>query len=220
VSERIQQLADTTAKALDHLPRPRSDAGGSLTWAAFNLGAARVGEGIVEALIEGTSGFLRLQRQFHESWDVMEVAAMSLSFEDTHTSLDLCANAIYLASGGTPSADGSYKGMTHWKALQAATLPANCRAWVEALASHPDTGLLKECRHALSHRSVRRDLSIGLGSVEYRTLIQISIPPVPGTAEGRPLGSIEKLIPGLVRFGEDQFAACCAALRADYGQQT
>ena len=83
-------------------------------WAAFNLRTARMGQRIVEELGSGSTGVARVRAVFHEEWDVLEIGAMSLGFEDVMTALDLCANAVYLASGGAPTSDGAYKDLGYW----------------------------------------------------------------------------------------------------------
>jgi hypothetical protein len=81
---------------------PEEDAGGpgvssevtaDLTWAAFNLSAARAGLRMVEALALGQTNYERLNNLLQEDWDQLEVAAMSLGFGEVQTALDLCANA-------------------------------------------------------------------------------------------------------------------------------
>jgi len=50
----------------------------------------------------GDRGYQRFRGVFPEEWDIVEIAAMSLAFEDSATALDLCANTVYLAAGGVP----------------------------------------------------------------------------------------------------------------------
>jgi hypothetical protein len=153
---------------------------------------------------------------FPEEWDVLEVAAMSLAFEDTMTALDLLANAVYVACGGTPSASGAYKDLGYWTPTRiAAVTQANTKRWLDAVTTSADLSLLKTCRDALTHRSVTRLVSMGGGV--GRSVVEIAERPVPGSAATAPLGGIDVLIPNVLTFGEQQLQACSAALRADFG---
>jgi hypothetical protein len=217
MADPLYELAREVESSLDPLGPPRRDAGGALHWAAFNLRAARVGQTIVGELASGTQGYARLQTVLHEEWDVLEIAAMSLGFEDVMTAIDLCAYAVYLASGGTPSADGSFKDLGYWSATRAAALSAATRKWVTDLLSNPDSDLLRQCRDALTHRSVRRHIRIAVGSIEGRSLVEITQRPTVLDPSPSSLGSIGDLIPRLLAFVERQFRLCCDAIKADYG---
>lgn len=217
MADPLFELARDVESALDPLGPPRRDAGGILGWAAFNLRAAHVGQRIAGELASGSGGYERLKVVLPEEWDVLEIAAMSLGFGDVMTAIDLCAHAVYLASGGTPSADGSFKDLGHWSPTRAAALPNATRKWVIDLRSDPDTDLLRRCRDALTHRSVRRLIRIAVGAVEGRSLVEITERPTSGNPSPSSLGSIGDLVPHLVAFGEAQFRLCCAAIKADYG---
>jgi hypothetical protein len=142
---------------------------------------------------------------------------MSLGFGDVMTAIDLCAHAVYLASGGTPSRGGSFKDLHYWSATRAAALQKATRKWVTDLRNDPDTDLLRRCRDALTHRSVRRLIRIAVGAVAGRSLVEITGRPTLRHPSPSSLGSIGDLIPRLVAFGEVQFRMCCEAIKADYG---
>ena len=183
-------------------------------WAAFNLRTARMGQRIVEELGSGSTGVARVRAVFHEEWDVLEIGAMSLGFEDVMTALDLCANAVYLASGGAPTSDGAYKDLGYWTPGRVGSLPTNTHDWLLALLAHPDKQLLKHCRDELAHHAVPRHDFRGAGGAATPPLTEITIPAVGGDPPARV--SIGVLIPRLVAFGEDQFVRCSAALEADF----
>jgi len=134
-------------------------------WAAFNLRTARMGERIAAELRSGSAGVARVRAVFHDEWDVLEIGAMSLAFEDVMTALDLCANAVYLASGGTPTADGAYKDLGFWTPRRLVKLPSNTQEWLLALQVHPDMILLDHCRTELAHRAVQRHVIRGAGAL-------------------------------------------------------
>jgi len=183
-------------------------------WAVFNLRTARMGERIAAEMGSGSAGVARLRAVFHEEWDVLEVGAMSLGFEDVMTALDLCANAVYLVAGGTPSSGGAYKDLGYWTPGRVAKLPSNTHDWLVALQAHPDKHLLDHCRTELAHRAVQRHVIRGAGGAATPSLTEITIPAVGGDPPARV--SIGVLIPRLVEFGNDQFLRCCAALESDF----
>jgi hypothetical protein len=175
-----------------------------------------MGRQIVELLESGPEGLARLQEIFPGQWDTLEVAAMSLGFEDVTTAMDLCSNAVYLATGGTPSSDGRFKDLGHWSAHRASTLPTATRDWVTGVVGDPQTEVLQKCREALAHRTLRRRIAVQVGSIEGRSLVEITTLPTPGGVPPQSLGNIGVLIPQLVAFGETQFVLCCEALKADF----
>lgn len=210
------ELGGETEKALTYLGEPRSTAGRMLQWAVFNLRAARIGERIVKELSAGNDGYQQLFAVFPEPWDVLEVAAMSLAFEDVTTALDLCANAVYVAAGGTPSLSGEFKDLRYWTPARVASLPSASRKWVGDLLADPNTATLRLCREGLAHRLVTRHIRMG-GGVD-RSLAEIATLATPGGTPSVTLGSILDLIPQLVRFGEGQYETCCRTLQADFGR--
>ena len=208
--------AGVTARRLEQLSGTRRDAGRSIMWAAFNLRAARMGARIAAELGSGSAGLARLRAVFDEQWDVLEIGAMSLGFEDVMSALDLCANAIYLASGGQPASDGKYKDLGWWKPGHLATLSGtpNTLRWVSELQADSERQILEHCRAMLTHRAVPRHIFRGAGGAPTPPLTEIRIPAVGSSPAQRV--SIGVLIPRLVQFGDNQFERCCAALLADY----
>ena len=69
-------------------------------WAAFNLRAARMGARIAAELGSGSAGLARLRAVFDEQWDVLEIGAMSLGFEDVMSAL---VGDPHVAAGGVDS---------------------------------------------------------------------------------------------------------------------
>ena len=84
-----------------------ADAGADLAWAWLNIGAAAMGATIVERL-----GADQMEADFNAiskvPWEISEVAGMSLAFEDSMTTLDLCADAVFLACGHQRLANGQF----------------------------------------------------------------------------------------------------------------
>jgi hypothetical protein len=78
------------------------------------------------------------------------------------------------------------------------------KQWLDELSNAPDLGLLIECRDALTHRRVARQMSLG----RTRKVCAISL------QDGRQVG-IDELIPQLVAFGEATLRGLCEAIRTD-----
>lgn len=217
-------LAQDTERVLQNSQTARNapQVGSDLTWAAWHLEAAAAGQRIVESLKAGHVG--ELTQLFGIQWDALEVMAMSLGFGDVMSALDLCADALYLVTGGTPKSTGGFKDMGWWTPSRATTLPPRLRAWINALLVSADWPLLKNCRHPIIHRYLQRTIavsftdSLATGQTSYhRSLVDISLPPPPPyTAAPTPLGNIGDLIPRLRGFGEAQYHDFCAALQATY----
>jgi hypothetical protein len=168
-----------------------------------------MGRTIVGALAAGKTDQLAI---FGQPPEILEVASMSLAFEDVMTALDLSADAIFLACGQPLHASGRFYDLGELK-KQHEKLPVSAalRAWIDQLLAHPDLALLQACRQDLTHR-VPKMLS-GVGNVTSlgRPLSEIARTfDAQGRAEN--LGSIGDLIPRLVGFGEMQFETLCEAI--------
>jgi hypothetical protein len=189
-----------------------SQAGDDLAWAWFNLGAAGMGREIVQRLAR--NDVTDLTAIFDEPWDILEVAAMSLGFEDAMTALDLCSDAVFIASG-RPQKEGGYAYDIGELRRQRSTLnaPAAIQAWIDQLCAHPDLRLLEACRHPLTHRTVRRHIAFNVTS-SVRTPSEITT--LHGTAAPQGRGPIDDLIPRLVGFAEDQLERLCQAILTDF----
>lgn len=211
----LTRLAQDTEGALTAAGRVRNigDVGPDLAWASFNLRAARMGQKMVVSLAHGR---FRFMQSLNEEWDIAEVAAMSLSFGDVATALDLCADAIYRANAGSRPPSGAFWDLGQWgRPPKAVVLQPASAAWVKRTLRSSRQSELKACRDALTHRRVRRDIAVSVGASPGRSLARIAGAGSPG-APGPVLGDIGILIPRMVAFGESRFRACCQALRADF----
>ncbi len=187
-----------------------------LAWAWFNLGAAGMGRTIVTRLGNGVLDS-ELDRIFSEPWDILEVAAMSLAFEDAMTALDLCADAVMIAGGQPIRADGKYYDIGLLRRDQKKlTLTPSVQAWVVQLLPQTDLALLTACRNPLTHQSVRRHIGVTLGTGVPTGRALSEITTLHGAAPPKGRGSIGILIPQLVGFSEKQVEALCSAVLADY----
>lgn len=192
-------------------------AGADLAWASLNIGAAAIGGTIAERLA-GDQMESDLRAIGAVPWEITEVAAMSLAFEDSMTALDLCADAIFLSCGHQRPSSGQFfdVGQLRKKHLSLSPSPS-VRAWIDQFVTDPDLALLEECRHALAHRFVRRDYMVKLepDSAVKRTLSGITTLADSGhPAQSK--GSIGLLIPRLVGFAETQVEALFEAILKDY----
>lgn len=194
-----------------------AEAGADLAWAWLNIGAAAMGATIVERL-EADQMDVYFNAISKVPWEICEVAAMSLAFEDSMTALDLCADAVFLACGHQRQANGQFYdvGQLRKKHLSLSPTPS-VFGWIDKFLAAPDLGLLEECRHALAHRQVRRDYMVTLeaGSAVKRALSEITMLPN-SNHPAQSKGSIGSLIPRLVGFAETQIEALCEAILKDY----
>jgi hypothetical protein len=195
---------EATIRAAGKAPFGSAD---RLLWAAFNLRSARIGQRIITLLAASPSGYSALSAQLDAEWDVLEVAAMSLAFEDSMTALDICANALYEAVGGTAPPSGIFRDVGYWSTVRIAALSKpTTKAWITALTSSADYADLKLARDALTHRYVSRQMFRG----GTRSVSSIATP-------GRSLGSLDVLIPRTILFAEQEFESFCGALAKDFG---
>jgi hypothetical protein len=210
----LQTLSSRAGRALVRAGVPHQ-AGDDLAWAWFNLGAADMGRTIVARL--ATDKIDHLTAMFSQPWDILEVGAMSLAFEDVMTALDLCADAIFLACREPLDAAGRFYDLGNLKKRhQRLSASPSIRAWIDQLLRHPDLSLAEDCRHPLTHRFVRRHIlmAVGEGPPSARSLSEITT--LHGVDPPRGRGSIGVLIPRVVGFGEAQLESLCRAILTDF----
>lgn len=213
-SDALQTLSSRAGRALVRAGA-RDQAGQDLAWAWFNLGAADMGRTIVARLAADKTD--ELTAMFDQPWDILEVGAMSLAFEDVMTALDLCADAVFLACGEPLDPTGRFYDLGSLKKHhQRLCASPSIRAWIDQLLRHPDLALAEDCRNPLTHRFVRRHIlmAVGTGAPSVRSLSEITTLHGQGPPRGR--GSIGDLVPRLVGFGEGQLASLCQAILTDF----
>ncbi len=205
----LQTLSSQAGRKL--MQEGKGRAGDDLAWAWFNLSTADRGRTIIGRLANGEMD--QLQAIFGQPWDVLEVAAMSLAFEDVMTAIVLCTDAVLLICGELPDPRGQFYGLGDLKKRRGKlAAPAAIRAWIDQLLQHSDLTLLEDCRHALTHRTVRRHPRLRLvsGRPARRALTEITT--LHGQDPPQSRGSIGELIPRLVSFGETQLESLCQAV--------
>ena len=215
VVERIRALSSRAGRALVNGgidPRASTDLG----WVWLNIGSADIGWTLVERLGKREMAD-ELKALKDVPWEICEVAGMSLGFEDSMTALDLCADAVFLACREPAKARGRFYDVADLRQLGAQlAAPPSIRGWIDSFLAEPDLTLLEECRHALAHRHVRRHYAVTLspGVPVERALSEITTFAHGGA--GRSRGSIDALIPRLVRFAERQAESVCEAILRDF----
>jgi hypothetical protein len=208
----LQVLSSRAGRALVRTGVP-DQAGQDLAWAWFNLGAADMGRTIVGRLAAGK--FDELTAMFNEPWDILEVGAMSLAFEDVMTALDLCADAVFLACREPLDPTGRFYDLGNLKKRHRhLSASPSIRAWIDQLLCHPDLTLAEDCRHPLTHRFVRRHILMAVGGAPFRSVSEITT--LHGQDPPRGRGSIGDLVPRLVGFGETHFESLCLAILTDF----
>lgn len=211
----LQGLARQAGSALIAAGVP-VQAATDLWWAAYHLDAAEMGWAIGAGL--GGGGIdARLHALFDQPHDVLEVAATSLGFNSTMSALDLCADAALLACGEPLKGDGRFYDVEELRRRQRHRLavPAALRGWIDRFLACPELAELIDCRHGLTHRTPRREITYRperRGMPAVRELAEITT--LHGVGPAQPHGSIADLVPRLVSFGEDQLQALCTAFLA------
>ncbi len=212
----LQTLARQAGQALVSAGVP-FQAAVDLDWASRHLRAADVGRTIVGRL--GTGQVDRqLEVVFGQTWDALELTAMSLGFGDTMSAMDLCADAVLLACHEPQQDSGRCYdlGQLQTRVRQARRpliAPLMLRTWIDQLLAHPDLAELQACRNHLTHRTPRRLITLVLdyrGMPTGRELAEITT--LHGADPARPRGSIAELVPRLVAFGEERLESLCRAI--------
>lgn len=212
----LLKSAQETSQLIESVGHPQAaDIGADLTWAVFNLEAARVGSRMLELL--GSEHGQGLMELFDSRWEALETSGMSLGFGDAVTAIDLCADALYLAADGEPLAGGRFKDVNYWR-------PESLRSRLQPMARHWIDGLLADSqwdelsgfwRAAITHRRLARHIAMNMSEPDGaggRSLSRIGLP---GTsAESGP--DVLTKVTELLDFATNEVRGCCVALTADY----
>jgi hypothetical protein len=220
----LQVLSDQAGRVLE--PNGGRRARDDLHWAWLHLGAAAIGQTVVDRLRAGQLD-PQLEAIFGQPWEILEVASMSLGFGDVMSALDLCADAVLLACGRPPRPNGRFYDLNDLRASSPTppgrpprpplVAPPRLRAWIDQLLAHPDLQLLRDCRNPVVHQKLRRHRGVTMenGLVTGRALSEITTLHGQGPAQWR--GSIGDLVPRLVGFGEAQLVGLCRAVIQTWG---
>lgn len=171
-----------------------------MLWAAWNLASGQLGWDVLERarpdLDDNLTG-----HPLH----VVEVAALNLVFRGVVSAMDLCAAVVYRFTGQQPPVnrerdvgwwfDGSKR---PWEKV-----PAPLAEWLRELHGSDQWEVVTGLRDALTHRAVRRDVTVHLGSRGGPT-IHLEV-------HGR-LHEANDAMRSMLAFGEESFAAFEAAL--------
>jgi hypothetical protein len=199
-----------------------------LDWAVIKIGSAQVSLSLLHQLRRHPES---VRLALAPTPEILEVAALTLASAGVLAALDLCADAIYRASGGTPRKNGHFKDLGYWKKLSLTQRAdhlrrvISARVWLENLLASPELKRLEAARHALLHRHVGHARSVqalvakldGHGGFRAEDILgspTVMLPRAPGVAATR-LGSLDDLVTGLLAFGEREVLACRSALHLD-----
>jgi hypothetical protein len=193
-----------------HVPAPvRQQASPLLAWAAFNLGAGKIGAGLIDRLA-APGGFSQIQTLLSpEPFDVAEAAALSFTSRSIVTAMDLCAAALYRLYGGPGRRGGHEADVGTWdvKVLHSLLPPSEIAQWVWGLKTSTEWILLEQVRHGMTHRRFARTVK----ATTRQDRVPIDDIHVDGVAY-----QIDKLVHRFVRFGEDRFVLLCDELRSQF----
>ncbi|HEX4756004.1 MAG TPA: hypothetical protein VH661_09690 [Candidatus Dormibacteraeota bacterium] len=196
-----------------------------LDWAIVKVGAGQVAVPLLHHLRQHPAALVATLTPIP---DVIEVVALTLASAGVSAAFDICADALYRAAGGTPSADGRYKDLGYWRkperrAKDLKRFPAS-RQWLENLLASPELTRVEDARHALIHRHVARRVvkalvatDDGHGSHRIEQRFPASTVLVPQAPGGRPkeLGRVDDIVAEALAFGEREVLSCRAAMRRD-----
>lgn len=154
-----QETFDRGCEATRHVPEAVAPVVGPLiAWAAFNVGMARTGIGLVDKLAT-SQGWAELQQLLGlDGKTISELGALGSTSAAILSSIDLSAAAcLRLAEVVSPAKQefsmGSFE--NEWVKAQLARRPLslNLQAWKKDLKSQNTWQLLKNCRDELVHRN-------------------------------------------------------------------
>jgi hypothetical protein len=195
-----------------------------LDWAIVKVGAGQVAVSLVHHLRNHPGTLTTLS----PIPDLIEVTALTLASGSVLAALDLCADALYRATGGTPTSDGRYKDLGYWRkddhrAQAFKRFPAS-QQWLERILASPELARIEDTRRALVHRLIGRQVVKGLVAVhdaqghhrieERFPASKVSMPLEPGSAP-KDLGSVDELVIEAAAFGEREVIAGRDAMRSD-----
>jgi hypothetical protein len=173
----------------------RQHAEGLLQWAAWNLDAAQLGLDIYELSIpQGDENFTG------HRLETVQFAALNLVLRGVVTAMDQCAAAISRLSGDSYRADRerTVRWWTHdaspamWRRV---ALPL--RHWLRAFNQNSTWDLLSEARHAFTHRTGRRRITVTIGVPKHEVILDIG---------GAPYDP-DNLMPQALTFGRRRFSS-------------
>ena len=195
-----------------------------LDWAIVKVGAAQVGVPLLEHLRKQPGTLATMLTPIP---DLIEVVALTLVATSVLGAFDLCADALYRASGGVPEPRGQYKDLSYWRnpdrRAERLKLPAS-RQWLDNLLTSPELSRIVDTRHALVHRHIGRKVTKALLSVDDgqggRKIEERFIPSRVFMSQGpgkapKDLGSVDDLVSEAAAFGEREVLACRDAMRSD-----
>ena len=198
-------MAGTTLQSLDRQldPAVMRDVSPLFVWVAFNLGAAHLAEMLVEKL-KFHSDFEEVKHLLLEdSFDIYEVATLSLSARSVATPLDLCAAVLFRINGGVPDTDKEVDVDEWFRRIKSLDADERHIEWMQRLKGHHTWRWLKDARDKSSHRALRKSVRLSIGSPRTPT------DEVYVGGEFRPL---HQLVHTFSAFGQDRFCECCEML--------
>lgn len=140
----------------------------------------------------------------------IEFAAQNLVFRCVTTALDLCAAILFRVNHDSPSRKREMD-VNEWfrksNAKSLAKLPSPHRKWLEETRASVEWADLRECRDAITHRTLGRDLTVVLGGVPA-SKVQLDVLGVPH--------DIDLLMPRLLVFGNDRRSAFLTLLEKTF----
>lgn len=164
----------------------------------------------------------RLAEVLGEDWETLEDVSMLVAFGGVLTALDLCADAVLLVCRepvvnpkAPKAAPGSFYDLPHLRRLNGKpNVPPAIRKWADQLVAHPELATLRDWRHAVLRRHVRRHPMVAFseGMPTRRAPSEVTALDSRSVVEGRAGKPIRGEIAHVVEFGEAQLESLCQAI--------
>lgn len=177
-----------------------------LAWAWFNLDAAQLGWDLFQrAIPDGDNNLTGHQLQ------TVEFAALSLIFRGTVSAMDQCAASVFRLTGQQPPPQRERDVEWWFRQGHAAPwplVPTPLAIWLMTFDGNATWELLSELRHAFTHRTVQRHVTVSIGSPTPAHQLELEL-------QGARHGAWD-LMSRFLTFGKRRFSALERALAKSY----
>ena len=182
----------------------RAQADALLVWAAWSLDSAQLGWDLLQ--LARPSGDQNLTGH---PMHIVEMAAMNLVFRGVVSAMDQCAAAVFRLTGEPLRADRE-RHVAWWldksKTQPWSLVPPPLERWLRWFDGNRTWELATELRHAFTHRTVRRDVTIVIGAPKGYVHLEVA-----GVRH-----EAEEVMLELLTFGKQRYSAFEQALARSY----
>lgn len=209
-----QEIFAKACSISEHLPPAiRDEVEPLIGWAAYNVGMARTGIGVIES-VATPQGWSQLEALLDlDTRVITEIGALCSTAAVAMTSLDLTAAATLRLWGLRPAGSrefdmGSLQDGAVKDQLKTIKLTSSLDAWKRETLGSNDWALLKRCRDQVVHRNPKQNVFAHAGPVDRYRSTEVII--------GRRDHPVGDLVRQFAAFGERRLFAFCDAVAADF----